>query len=307
MTVQNVKHWEHTEYVDEVTFKKFCNHSTAITPSVELPYNTAVFVSHSDKRVEGVYDKKAKGIRPLIYTGDKKMNRDLRLYKDALENEDITILAVNGLPGTGKTSTCIESLISQHLSKVDVSPKALSNPDFKKNSVDHKILIAKPHVNASGESYGHLPGDIDEKLEPTLSNFIQYFNRWHQGGFYALRDAGYVEVLPLGFIRGLDAKDVTVIVDEAQNTKELITTATRRAPGSKIILMGDTSPFQIDLPGNTPEKNGLKHLIDLLQGASYFQYIEMRTLEHIVRSGEAKDVVRRLFKMHGQNPDKWTV
>jgi predicted ribonuclease YlaK len=122
-----------------------------------------------------------------------------------------------------------------------------------------------------------------------------------------LRAGGYVEILPLGFIRGLDAENMTIVVDECQNTKELVTVVTRRAKDSRIFLLGDTSPFQIDLAGNTPKKNGLTDIIDLLQGAPYFQYIEMKSLEHIVRSDEVRDIVRRLFKKHGEDPQQWII
>ena len=168
-------------------------------------------------------------------------------------------------------------------------------------------LISKPGVNASGEEYGFLPGDINEKIIPTLKNYTQYFDRLHQSGFEALRLSGYVEILPLGFVRGMDAENISVIVDECQNTKELVTMVTRRAKDSRIFLLGDTSPFQIDLPGNTPKKNGLADVIDLLQGAPYFQYIEMKSLEHIVRSDEVRDIVRRLFKKYGEDPKNWMV
>jgi predicted ribonuclease YlaK len=168
-------------------------------------------------------------------------------------------------------------------------------------------MLCKPHVNAGGpdEQYGFLPGDIDEKMDPTLGNFIQYFNRYSQFGFEPLREAGYIEVKPLGFIRGLDAQNTIIVADEVQNTRELISLATRKASNSRIIFLGDTSPFQIDLTGNTPTKNGLSSLMDLLHGAPYFQYIEMKTLSHVVRSEEVRDIVRRLFQRYGENPQEW--
>jgi len=297
-----LKHWEHTEIVDSAQLSFFQKNGRVIEPKIVIPYNTAVYVSDGSKRLEGIYDPVLKGIRPLK---DKTSpNRDLRLYNDALQSEHITLLAVDGLMGTGKTSTAVEYVIEKHLSSLK------TNHDKEIDEVnrgDHKILIAKPHVNAAGEEYGHLPGDIEEKFNPTLSNFIQYFDRFHQAGYHALSAAGYVEVLPMGFIRGLDADNITIIADECQNTRELITVATRRAKRSRIIFLGDTSPFQIDVPTNSPEKNGLSELIDLLAGAPYFQYIEMKTLEHIVRSEEVRDIVRRLFRKYGQDPKQWII
>jgi predicted ribonuclease YlaK len=195
----------------------------------------------------------------------------------------------------------VEWAIDTHLKNV----KMFLNPEDSFNRGGHKIVIAKPHVNSGGESYGHLPGDINQKIDPTIINFTQYFDRLHQAGYEKLRDAGYVEILPLGFVRGMDASNVTVIADECQNTKELITLVTRKSNKSRIILLGDTSPFQIDKAGNTPDKNGLTDVIDLLRGATYFQHIEMKTVEHVVRSEETRDVVRRLFKKHGHDIAAW--
>lgn len=298
-----IKHWEHTETVEDSIYRELSDHEIPIKPSVTLEPNTAVYVvsESGGKRIEGIYDHSLKGIRKLYKSSAP--NRDLRLYIDALNNPNITMMAVDGLMGTGKTKTVVVDLIKRHLSDVNVTDRvdvtSLANVDA------HKIVIAKPMVNAGEEEYGFLPGDIIEKIEPTIKNFTQYFDREHQSGFKALQLSGYVEILPLGFVRGMDAENVSIIVDECQNTKELITMATRRANKSRLFFLGDSSPFQIDLPRNTPKKNGLVDLIDLLRGAHYFQYIEMKSLEHIVRSEEVKDVVRRLFKKHGEDPQQW--
>lgn len=300
------KHWEHTELVEEAEYNQFVHHHIPITPSVPLEGNLAVYVQCTDgsKRLEGVYDPFTKGIRPI--RGNRAPNRDLRLYHDALQNDNITVLSVDGLTGTGKTSTLIKDLIETHLANVSVGD-FVTDCTQKPDADSHKILIAKPGVNASGEDYGFLPGDINAKIAPTLRNYTQYFDRYHQDGFEALNLSGHVEILPLGFIRGSDAENLSIVVDECQNTRELVTVVTRKAKNSRIFLLGDTSPFQIDLEGNTPKKNGLKDVTDLLRGAPYFQYIEMKSLEHIVRSDEVRDVVRRLFKKYGQDPQEWVV
>lgn len=304
-----LKHWEHTEYISTEEYDSFTQLGTELKPTVSIGYNTALYVEAPDrKRVECVYDARIKGIRLIKGKGP---NRDLRLYYDAVNNEDITILAVDGLTGTGKTSTTMEYLIKKNLRDVDISEQSFNysldgTTDERKPS-DRKIIISKPMVNAGGEEYGFLPGDINEKLVPTITNFTQYFDRYHPAGFTLLREAGFVEIAPLGFIRGRDVEDTDLVVDECQNTKELITMATRRAQGTRMFFLGDTTVFQIDREGNTPEKNGLADLISLLNGAPYFMYIEMKTLEHVVRSNEVKDIMRRLFKKHGENPREWII
>lgn len=304
-----LKHWEHTEVATRQDYDQFQRYGTPFEPNRTnladtLEANTAVFIipEGGGKRLEGIYDKAKGGIRPLFRSDVP--NRDLRLYIDALNNPNITQIAVDGLMGTGKTSTTMEYLIKTHLADIRI-PNHWQTTDWKPQVDTHKLLIAKPAVNAGGEEYGFLPGTIDEKISPTIKNYTQYFDRFHQGGFEALNQMGYVEILPLGFVRGLDAENMTVVVDECQNTRELVTIVTRKAKDARIIMLGDTSPFQIDLVGNTPNKNGLTDIIDLLAGAEYFQYIEMKSLENIVRSAEVRDIVRRLFNKHGADPREW--
>ena len=301
-----IKHWQHTEVVSPLDYQAYAEHGSVLEPSTPIPDNTAVLICSSEgsKVLEGIYDPELKAIRPL--KNKTAPNRDLRLYLDAIQTERITMIAVDGLMGTGKTSTCVEEVINLYLSDV-VLPDAHQVADWKPPEGAHTVMICKPYVNSGGasERYGFLPGSVDEKIGPTLTNFIQYFDRCHPFGFDALHKAEYIKILPLGFIRGLDAKNMIIIADETQNTSELISVATRKAESCRVFFLGDTSPFQIDLPGNTPEKNGLSDLIDLLQGAPYFQYIEMKSLKHIVRSAEVRDIVRRLFAKYGDNPKEW--
>ncbi len=323
-----VRHWQHVEEVHLLDYKKFLDHGIPIPTQASLPANTAVLIQAvGEKQLEGIYVQKLKAIRPL--TNKTAPNRDLRLYLDSINNPDITMLAIDGLMGSGKTSTIIKHLIEENLKDVKLDRSSPDEPNHsraersrtfkmppkdngekklnKEGTAKRKVLIAKPYVNASGEEYGFLPGDIDQKFDPTLENFIQYFNRWHPAGYDLLKLNGYIDVMPLGFIRGMDVENMDIVADECQNTNELISLATRKANNSRIFFLGDTSPFQIDRVGNTPKKNGLRDLIDLLQGAPYFQYIEMQSLEHIVRSYETKDIVRRLFKKHGEDPKEWVI
>lgn len=298
------KHWTHTEYVDETDFKKFRDYGTVLESNTDIQNNTGVFIQSitGSERLEGIFCGTEKGIRPLrTKNGRPEPNRDLRLYVDALLSPDITVLAIDGLMGTGKTSTCVEILcdtvVPKHIQQRENGLYIKDKPE--------KILIAKPNVNAGGEDYGFLPGDIEEKLEPGLRSFRQYFDMYNKYGYEVLKEVGYIETLPLGFIRGLNAEDTTIVVDECQNTSELVTVVTRKARNSRVILMGDTSPFQIDKYGNTTNQNGLKHISNLLNGAPYFQLIEMKTLNHVVRSSETRDIIRRLFVNHGEDIDKW--
>ena len=304
-----LSHWEHTAIITKEQYDLFTQHNQPIELSTledYIPPNTAVYIQSEDgsKPLEAICDPSLKALRRL--NSSNQANRDLRLFEDTMKNENITVIAVDGFMGTGKTSTTIEHLITKHLADVHPDPHfAYAEESIKDRTDRHNILISKPDVNAGDESYGFLPGDLVEKFLPKMRNYTQYFDRNHPSGFNLLNRAGYVDILPLGFVRGMDATNTSVIVDECQNTKELVTMVSRRAKGTRIFLIGDTSPFQIDVKGNTTENNGLTHIIDLLKGASYFQYIEMKSVEHIVRSEEVRDLVRRLFKKYGDDVRNW--
>jgi phosphate starvation-inducible PhoH-like protein len=60
-------------------------------------------------------------------------------------------------------------------------------------------------------------------------------------------DQGYIEVLPLAYIRGRSIDNAIIIVDEAQNItqKNMRSTMTRIGTDTKMIITGDTK--QIDI------------------------------------------------------------
>ena len=60
-------------------------------------------------------------------------------------------------------------------------------------------------------------------------------------------DQGYIEVLPLAYIRGRSIDNAIIIVDEAQNItqKNMRSTMTRIGTDTKMIITGDTK--QVDM------------------------------------------------------------
>lgn len=140
------------------------------------------------------------------------------------------ILFTIGAAGTGKTYTSV--LIATHYLKLK---------EFK------RIILIRPAVD-SGEDIGYLPGDILEKMDPYLSPLydsldsilgVQERKR--------LLNAGIIEVVPIGFLRGRSLTDSFIIMDESQNAtySQLKMIITRLGEGSKLIINGD--PTQIDL------------------------------------------------------------
>lgn len=250
-----------------------------------LPPNLGVYIENDDgRRTIGIVDNEYKVIRNL--KGKKAPNKDLQLLYDAFQNKNITMIAIDGFVGTGKTSSVVKEAIDKWIKK------------------EKKVYISKPHVFT--ENYGFLPGDIDEKLDPTLKNYSQWFNRYTNeqyevSAYQHYKEQDLLEIQPLAYIRGCDIPDAMLVVDECQNAIELQSIATRRAKNSLFVFIGDTSGFQFDNKKCTPNNNGFTKLIKLLDGADYFQYIELKTLEHILRSNEVRDIMRRYLKLKEEN------
>jgi phosphate starvation-inducible PhoH-like protein len=121
-----------------------------------------------------------------------------------------------------------------------------------------KIVITRPMVSA-GEDMGYLPGDIAEKMDPWLQPIYQ--------NLYALYGKekidkeiaeARIQILPMGYVRGITFVDTFIIADEVQNLTDNQTQALlgRLGKGSKMVLCGDLA--QIDLKNK--KSSGLSFL-----------------------------------------------
>lgn len=278
------------------------NQPIALTNHEVLPNEGVELRTPSGKRFNAVYDGNLRMIRqinrynPVFH---EMKNRDLALYNDHLLNPEINTITVDGFFGTGKTSTVCSHLVSGLVAALDRTEGAIQ-----------KAYIAKPHVGVGG-GYGFLPGDLHDKMAEEMKSFTQYFDRFGNPGladFLMMRDAeergrltkektkelqeALLELLPFEYLRGRDIDHGWVILDEAQNTtiKEMTTFLSRPDDAAKAIILGDTTFTQIDVRGNTPEKNGLTFAKGIFHGKRYAAHIELQTVEHILRGQRVRDL-----------------
>jgi phosphate starvation-inducible PhoH-like protein len=121
-----------------------------------------------------------------------------------------------------------------------------------------KLVITRPAVLA-GEDLGFLPGDIQEKMDPWLQPIYQNFYALY--GKEAIEKEladGRIQILPMGYVRGITFVDSFVIADEVQNLtdNQMQALLGRLGRGSKMVLCGDVS--QIDLKNK--KQSGLPFL-----------------------------------------------
>ena len=92
----------------------------------------------------------------------------------------------------------------------------------------------------------------------------------------AMLDSDKLAIEPLAYIRGRSLVKMFMIVDEAQNLTphEVKTIITRAGEGTKIVFTGDIN--QIDHPYLGIHSNGLRTLIDKMQGQKIYAHVDLR-------------------------------
>jgi predicted ribonuclease YlaK len=215
-----------------------------------MPNQGVILRNYNGASMLGVFDPVKQCVRKLVtksVCGAKPANKDLELLFDHLWNPNIKVVCVDGVMGSGKTSTAI-AFATQY---------ALGRAATHQNG----LIISRPNFEV-GDGHGFLPGDLDDKLNPHMVAYYQWIERFNQESIMELKAEGKLRVQALAYIRGLDIDDSFLILDETQNArnKDVQTVLGRLTDRSRAMIIGDSSPNQIDVKGNTPEKNGLTFL-----------------------------------------------
>lgn len=197
--------------------------------------------------------------------GIKPKNAEQVFALDALLNEDIKLVALEGVAGTGKTLLALAAALEQ-LSKYN------------------QIILSRPIVPLSNKEIGFLPGDVDEKISPymmPLWDNLKFIKSKHKDNskkhqaIEQLQKDGKIEVTALTFVRGRSLANAFFIIDEAQNLTphEIKTIISRAGEGTKVVFTGDV--HQIDSPYMDERSNGLTYIIDRLKNQPLFAHIRL--------------------------------
>ncbi|MDO6738230.1 PhoH family protein [Wenyingzhuangia sp. 2_MG-2023] len=226
--------------------------------------------NNSIERVEKSY---AYGIKPK--------NAEQTFAIDALLNEEIKLVALQGVAGTGKTLLALATALEQ-------------------KTIYNQIILARPIIPLSNRDIGFLPGGAEEKISPYMQplfdnlKFIKSQYKADSRKRKALDEMEENEELvltALAFIRGRSLANVIMIIDESQNLTphEVKTIITRAGEGTKIIFTGDIN--QIDSPYMDEHSNGLTYLIDKLKGHALFAHIKLEKGERSELANLANDLL----------------
>ena len=147
------------------------------------------------KQIEKVEKKYVFGIKPR--------NAEQTFGLNALLNEDIKLVALEGVAGTGKTLLALAAALEQ------------------KNKYD-QIILARPIVPLSNREIGFLPGDANDKISPYMQPlwdnlaFIKSqfkTNEKKRQVLQDLEDSGMLTITALAFIRGRSLSNAFFIID----------------------------------------------------------------------------------------------
>ena len=180
----------------------------------------------------------------------KGKNSLQRCALDILMNPDITVAAILGGYGSGKTFVSMQM--------------ALYNVVEKGNQA--KILGVR-EVLGEGKEVGYLKGDFDSKTELFFLPLVQQLN----GGEFeleSLKQRGVIDTNIPFYMKGTTYNNTIIVVDEAEDLseKQIRLIGTRLGENSKIYLAGDYKQSVV----NTGTNNALIKMCNQFKGNKNF-------------------------------------
>jgi len=203
--------------------------------------------------------------------GLRPRNKEQRFALELLLDPDISVVALDGRAGTGKTILAIAASLEQVVEAQQYE----------------RVAVYRPLVPVGRADVGFLPGGLEEKLDPWMSAIHDAIvaltdrNSSHDARrlIDELTARGQLSLESVTFLRGRSLHRQIVVIDEAQNLEPttLRTILTRIGDGTKVIFTGDTS--QIDAPYLGESNNALAVLTNAFSGQPCFGHITLTACE----------------------------
>lgn len=191
----------------------------------------------------------------------KPRNIEQKLALDLLLDPEVSVVALDGPAGTGKTLLAIAAGLEQ----------VWNHPSTRRYE---RISIFRPVVAVGRQDMGYLPGTLDEKLDPWMGAIHDAVVAMSDGRRKSTADETLAQITAEGrltmesvtYLRGRSLHGTWVLLDEAQNLEPSLakTVLTRAAEGTKVVFTGDTS--QIDAPFLSADNNAMAVLTAALGG-----------------------------------------
>lgn len=206
-----------------------------------------------------------KRIEKIRSFGIEPRNAEQTFAMNVLLDDEVTLVALTGKSGTGKTLLALAAAL-------------------QKSESYKQILLARSIVALANKDLGFLPGDEKQKIAPYMQPLFDNLNVIKHHYSYQGKEVKQIEEMQksnqlvieaLAYIRGRSLSETFFIVDEAQNLTphEVKTIITRAGEGTKIVFTGDIQ--QIDSPYLDMHSNGLVYMIDRMHGQEVFAHINL--------------------------------
>lgn len=203
--------------------------------------------------------------------GLRSRSKEQRFALELLLDPDVSVVALDGRAGTGKTLLAIAAGLEQVVEQRRYE----------------RLAVYRPLVPVGRADVGFLPGGLDEKLDPWMSAIhdaiVALTDQRSAVDANRLVDElvgrNQLSLESVTFLRGRSLHRQMVVVDEAQNLEPttLKTVLTRVGEGTKVIFTGDTS--QIDAPYLGESNNALAVLIQAFEGQTCFGHVTLTACE----------------------------
>ncbi|MDQ6724878.1 MAG: PhoH family protein [Actinomycetota bacterium] len=213
-------------------------------------------------------------VRPSQEAFDlKPRNVEQRLALDLLLDPAVSVVALDGPAGTGKTLLAIAAGLEQ----------VWNHPANRRYE---RMAIYRPVVAVGHQELGYLPGTLDEKLDPWMGAIHDAVVAMSEGRRKGAADQTITQITAEGrltmesvaHLRGRSLHGSWILLDEAQNLEPSVakTVLTRAAEGTKVVFTGDTS--QIDAPFLSAHNNAMSVLVAAFgggRGGSLFGHVRL--------------------------------
>ncbi len=203
--------------------------------------------------------------------GLRARSKEQRFALELLLDPEVSVVALDGRAGTGKTVLAIAAGLEQ----------VVEHRSYE------RLAIYRPLVPVGRADVGFLPGGLEEKLDPWMSAIhdaiVALTDRRSSHDARTLIDEltnrNQLSLESVTFLRGRSLHRQLVVVDEAQNLEPttLKTILTRIGDGTKVVFTGDTS--QIDAPYLGESNNALAVLIQAFGGQRCFGHVTLSSCE----------------------------
>jgi PhoH-like ATPase len=203
--------------------------------------------------------------------GLRARSKEQRFALELLMDPDVSVVALDGQAGTGKTVMAIAAGLEQVV----------------ESRLYERLAVYRPLVPVGRADVGFLPGGLDEKLDPWMSAIhdaiVALTDQRSSNDARRLIDdltaRAQLSLESVTFLRGRSLHRQFVVVDEAQNLEPttLKTILTRIGEGTKVVFTGDTS--QIDAPYMGESNNALAVLIHAFANQKVFGHVTLASCE----------------------------